>query len=400
MAPDFENNRSSWSITVTLREVLNASVMQESLNRDGSDTSVTWITRGDNGRRLWICSDDVQLAWVSALAAPTDPHFALPIPDMFVAQLLDLCQITGEVELYSNEPEGTIIARTAEGRYLAVDHPKTPRFTPRDLPYLESPAQSHDSPAVAELTTTDLAFFADAVLTVPNHLSLGEPRIPPFVTITLDKNMFAWTVDWRRYGCGRHTGGVPAAVTGSVTVSLYPYNLAKFLKFFDHPADAKIFIDGPEAEFGYFVGDDWGYRIALDQEVLARWIGNLRAALEPYGVEYDVERLQQIPDRVLFEIDGVNCWASLHLSDEDLRETVRLTYIAAHHVDVESDVLDTINNLNNELVGIVVLVRDGEVRVLLETSVQHLTDFEPFLQQFATAVRKVSKLTSFLPLLH
>jgi hypothetical protein len=159
MAPDFEYNRSAWSIVVTLRELFQAHLLSSALGRHGSDTSVTWVTRGSNGQRLWISSDSIHLTWSTAKADPNDPYFALPIPDMFINQLLDIGQRklvdeavnSDEIEIYCNGQEDVIVARTADGRYLAVDHPISPRFTERELPYIETPDYLHDAPVVADV---------------------------------------------------------------------------------------------------------------------------------------------------------------------------------------------------------------------------------------------------------
>lgn len=398
MSPDFEFQRSDWSITVGLRELLHAEMMQQSLNRHGSDTSVTWLTRGADGRRLWICSDEIHLAWVTAVAEAKDPHFALPIPDMFLGQLLDLCQVSGSLEIFCNEVEGTIIARAGDGRYIAIDHPRTPEFTEREMPYLENPDRSHDSPAVAHLTTAELVLFADMVMAVPNHVSVREHGLPPFVTVSLDNNTFAWTIDWRRHGLGRTTGAVPARVTGSVTSTFYPYSVIKMLKSNDHPEDARIFIDGPDSEFAYFVTDNWGIRVTLDREHLAKWMAKLGAALGRFGDHYEEQRHHQIPDRIRFDLNGRVCFGSIHQSEDFDHETVRLTHVVATGVHPIGEVLDRINELNQHLLGVTIEWRDGEVRLVLETLASHLDNFDSHLDLFSAAVTKISSTNDFLPL--
>jgi hypothetical protein len=400
MTPDFEFNRSSWSITVSLRELLHVELAQRALNRHESDSTVTWITRGTDGRRLWITSDDVQLCWFVAMAEREDPHFALPLPDVFVGQLLDLCQVNGDIEIFCNENEGTIVGRTVDGRYVAIDHPRDVTFTKSNLPYIEHPDSAHDCPVVAEMTTAETSLFADIVQATPNHVSLGEARIPPFVTISLANDMFAWTVDWRRFGYGRQTGAVPAKVTGSVTTTFYPYNLAKFFKVHDHPGEVKVFIDGPDAEYAYFVGDSWGYRITLDREHLARWMPKLRVALIDFIDEDPAMAHRQIPDRLHFSMDGLSCVASIHPSATVGEELVRLTYFAATGVHETREVFDKINQLNSELVGVSVVLRDGEVRVVLEAPADNVENFDGHLMTFGEAIKRVSETESFLPLLN
>lgn len=406
MAPDFEYNRSAWSIVVTLRELFQAHLLSSALGRHGSDTSVTWVTRGSNGQRLWISSDSIHLTWSTAKADPNDPHFALPIPDMFINQLLDIGQRklvdeavnSDEIEIYCNGQEDVIVARTADGRYLAVDHPISPRFTERELPYIETPDYLHDAPVVADISCKDLSFFAEAVSTVPHHVSIREHRLPPFVTISLEDNQFSWTIDWRRQGCGRYSGAAPAVVNGSVTATFYPYNAVQILKYFEDGGDAKIFIDGPQAEFAYFVGSDWGFRIRLDREHLAKWMSDLAGALRSAGYSYAESDEGQIPDRLHFTVDGLTCIASIHPSIDADNDNVRLTYIAAHGIADGTHVYDAINALNDEMAGITVELRDGEVRVVLETPAARISDFERYLTTFAQAVRKVSAKTDFFPL--
>jgi acylphosphatase len=50
------------------------------------------------------------------------------------------------------------------------------------------------------------------------------------------------------------------------------------------------------------------------------------------------------------------------------------------------------------LAGVTVELRDGEVRVVLETPAVRISDFERYLTIFAYAVRKVSVKTDFFPL--
>jgi hypothetical protein len=395
---DFNHNRSSWSIRITLRELVHASLMQRAFHRTTSDSSVTWVTRGTNGKRLWICSDSIQLGWCSYLAEDSDPHFALPLPDMFVEQLFELSQVSGDVEIFCNEQEGTIIGRTMDGRYAAVDHPQQVVFTERDLPYLENPGRSHGSPVVAEVSTGDLCIFAEAMLTGPIHRVPAERRLPPFVTISIGDGKFSWTLDWREMDGPRISGAVPATVTGSVTTTLFPYQLAKFLKSFDQQGTAKIVVDGPDSEFAYFVGDDWGTRITLDRRHLATWMMELVASLVGTDVEFDDGPHTRIPDRLVFHVEGAQCFASVHESQDFDRETVRLTHIAARGVPATGEVLAVVNGLNMDLVGATVELRDGEIRVVVETDARNIPKLTPYIAVFKVAVRKVSKMTDFLPL--
>lgn len=396
---DFHHNRSSWSITVTLRELVHASLMHGAFHRTTSDSSVIWVTRGANGKRLWICGDGIQLGWYSYLAEDSDPHFALPLPDMFVEQLFELSQASGDIEIFCNEQEGTIIGRTQDGRYAAVDHPQRVVFTERDLPYLENPGRSHGSPVVAEVSTGDLCIFAEAMLTGPVHKAPAERRLPPFATISLGNDKFSWTLDWREMDGPRISGAVPATVAGSVTTTLFPYQLAKFLKSFDQPGMAKIVIDGPDSEFAYFVGDDWGTRITLDRRHLATWMSALTTALVGTDVEYDDGPHTRIPDRLVFHVEGARCFASVHQSQDFDRETVRLTHIAARGVPATGEVLAVVNGLNMDLIGATVELRDGEIRVVVETDAGNLKAFSAYIAAFTAAVRKVSASTGYLPLL-
>lgn len=395
---DFEFNRSSWSIRVTLRELVHVSLMHAAFHRTTSDSSVTWVTRGTSGKRLWICSDGIQLGWCSALAEESDPYFALPLPDMFVEQLFELSQVSGDVEIYCNEEEGTIIGRTSDGRYAAVDHPQRVVFTERELPYLEDSDRPHAAPVVAEVSTGDLCLFAEAMLNTPIHKAPGEHRLPPFVTISLGDGMFSWTLDWREMDGPRLSGAVPASVKGSVTTTLFPYQLAKFLKSFDQPGMARIVVDGPNPQFAYFVGEDWGTRITLDRRHLATWMSDLAAALLGNDVEFDDSPHTRIPDKVVFHVDGTRCFASVHQSQDFDRETVRLTHIAARGVQATSELLAVVNALNIELVGATVEVRDGEVRMVVETDAKNLGCFAPYVAAFRVALRKVSGATGLLPL--
>lgn len=398
ITPDFERNRSAWSIVVSLRELVHAHFLHQTMHRNTHQHSIVWITRGANGKRLWISGDGIQLGWFSYSANSTDPYFALPVPDFFIDQLFELAQEHGEIEVYCDETEGTIIGRTSNGRYVATDHPRGVEFTEDDLPYLENPERPHNAPVVAEVSTSDLGIFAEMILAPPGHRTPEDHRLPPFVTVGLEGDTFSWTVDWTELGGSRVSGSVPARVKGSISTTFFPYHVARFLKFFDNPTDTKIFIDGPEAEFAYFAGDDWGLRVVLDRQHRAVWTPKLAMVLMESDVTFEEDPPRQIPSCLLFRIDGAECFASVHPSEDFPGETVRLTYVAARGVHETGTVLSVINRLNQELWGATVELREGEVRVVVETDAMNILDFRPYIRVFTAAVRSVSSNIDFLPL--
>ena len=398
ISPDFEHNRSDWSIVVSLRELVHAHFLHQTMHRTTSDQSILWITRGANGKRLWICGDGIHLGWFSYTADRKDPYFALPVPDIFIDQLFELAQECGDVELFCNETEGTIIGRTTDGRYIATDHPRNVEFTEDDLPYLENPEKSHDAPVVAEVSTSDLGLFAEMILATPVHRTPRDHRLPPFVTVGLEGDTFSWTIDWTELEGPRLSGSVPARVKGALSTTFYPYHVARFLKFFDNPTDTKIFIDGPDAEFAYFAGDDWGMRVTLDRQHRAIWTPKLAAVLLESDVTFEEAPPRQIPSCLKFRIEGAECFASVHPSEDFPGETVRLTHIAARGVHETGTVLAVINRLNQQLLGATVELREGEVRVVVETDASNILDFHPHLRVFKAAVQSVSSNIEFLPL--
>jgi hypothetical protein len=127
-------------------------------------------------------------------------------------------------------------------------------------------------------------------------------------------------------------------------------------------------------------------------------MSDLASALRSAGYSYAESDEGQIPDRLHFKVDALTCTASLHPSIDGDNDNIRLTYIAARGIANGAHVYDAINALNDELAGITVELRDGEVRVVLETPATRIGDFERYLTTFAHAVRKVSASTDFFPL--
>ena len=112
MTPDFESHRSDWCVRVTVRELLEVHLTVNAINQKTNPGHIVWLTKGENGKRLWIYRDRTILAWVTADGEATDPSFALPIPELFVEELIDFVDAGNGVDIFYNEVDDTIVARS------------------------------------------------------------------------------------------------------------------------------------------------------------------------------------------------------------------------------------------------------------------------------------------------
>ena len=396
MIPAFENNLADWKVHVTFNELLDIKFAASALNRRSSDPSIVWLTKTSTNTRLWVVRHLMVLTWVTAEAEATDPDFALPIPESFISQLVDLAAGTG-ADITYNEAEGVIIARSGD-QYLAVDHPVGVEFDKLDLPYLTDPFGTHQSPVVATVQMGEMEAFADAVQSFPRNLDHSDLRVWPFVSIAIGNGTFAWTNDWRRFGHQRTTGSVPAVTDGAITTSFFPYPVATILKTYSGCGEVRIFIDGPDAQYVYFVGETWGIRIVNDAEHLARWSGMLESKLENQGCTVRKKKGERIPEFLQFNLDGADCFASIHEANDGMSELICLTYIASTNTPETLAVLTEINRLNAELVGARVSLRGEEVRVVADFPAGAIDGFESYFSSFRAGVAASKSLQVFLPL--
>jgi hypothetical protein len=398
MIPDFEANSSDWRIRISLREILEVHLTLSAINQKMRPNHVVWLTKGENGKRLWIIRDRSILSWVTADGESTDPTFALPIPELFLDQLMEMISGGDGIDLFCNEVEGTIVARADNGSYLSIDHPQNVEFRRQDLPYLGNPHREDSTPAIATVGMLDIVQFAKFLFKFPSGVDWPPNDVMPFVAMALDKDTLAWTMDWRRQDSYRFTGSVPASTVGAITATFYPYQLAAVLLTKDRDGDARIFIDGDNAEYAYFVGDDWGIRILLDAEYLARWNHKVVRELKNVGVDVDNWKSQQIPSYMTFTLNQSDtCYVSLHQSD-DLSVTVRLTAILSDDVPESLSVYSEINNLNDTLVGARVSLREDEVRLVVEFPAEGITNMASHLLTFTKALAQCKDVHTFLPL--
>jgi hypothetical protein len=290
------------------------------------------------------------------------------------------------------------VARSDNGSYLSIDHPQNMEFKRQDLPYLGNPHRDESTPAIATVGMLDIVQFAKFLFKFPSGVDWPPNDVMPFVAIALDKDTLAWTMDWRRQDSYRFTGSVPANTVGAITATFYPYQLAAVLLTKDRDSDAHIFIDGENAEYAYFVGDDWGIRILLDAEYLARWNHKVVRELKNVGVEVDHWKSMQIPSYMTFTLNGSEtCYVSLHELD-DLSVTVRLTAILSDDVPESLGVYSEINKLNDSLIGARVSLRDDEVRLVVEFPVDGISNMGAHVFAFTKALAQCKDVHAFLPL--
>ncbi len=397
MNPDFESHKSPWVIHISSNELIEVNSAVGLLGRRESDSSVVWLTKVENGPRLWIIRDGVVCTWFSMEGAKSDPLFALPIPDRFVSLMCDLARGELGLDLYCNEVEGTIIARAGD-RYIAIDHPKDVEFTELDLPYISHPYGHHSQHAVAELSFMDLHMFSDITHDIPRHAFNDMNRVLPFVKVAIGDGMFSWTIDWRPFGLGRTTGAVKAITTGNTSFTFYPYPLARLLRVHDAIQTSRVFIEGDDSEYVYFVGPDWGIRVVCDREELARWHSSLHEQLDCMEIEYEHWDGERLPQSIAITVDNKPCFVSIHVSEDNNTEFVRLTHIASRNVAETGQLLQQLNSLNHTLTGVRVVLRNGDVRIITEFPASAMSEFPSHMAVFRHALTQCSGLDAFLPL--
>lgn len=394
MAPDFETNKSSWKIRVTLGELVEVSKMLTCMARS-SEVSSVWVTKVPNGPRLWIARENNITAWVVADGESTDPAFALPVPDSFFDHMLEVGSGNGGVDLYCNEVEGTIVAQGG-GSFVSTDHPRDAQFTQSDLPYLGGVVSGDDHFALAELNITDLELFSEVVLDIPRN---ADPsRLFPHVNMTIGGNRLSWTMDWRRFKGSRTTGSVLARTHGEAHLTFYPYGAARLLRLRHNMDTVRVFVDSENSDYVYFVSDLWGVRVLAEREELSRWGEILRSQLQETDAIVHTEETEREPDHLEFTLDGRSGFASIHVHENGSGDYVRLTHIATTGTPDSAEVLREINALNEALHGARVVLRGGEVRVIVEFPAPALRDLGSHTRVFRDAVDRCHATMVFLPL--
>lgn len=397
-----ENPQTSWEVTITHDELMSVMGNGMAIGRRETGSSVVWMTKVPSGPRLWIMRDGVVVTWISARSSVTDPLFALPMPESFVASMLFASEDEEDVTLTYNKVDGTLVGRTTT-RTVATDLPVDVEFTPFDLPYRHQEDAHHRNPAVATVSLRDLNYFAMMAHDIPRGLKLAdnprsEERMHPHVSIAIGNGKMAWTTDWRRHGLGRSTAVVPARTTGSLTAMFYPYQAARIIGTKDPDQDARIFIDGPDADYVYIVGDDWGIRVQKEFEEVNRWRGSLTEAIVAAGHTMGGHGHHFPNNKVAFMAGDSPCHASIIVDDSGVSESIRLTCIVGEAGEPTLENLTRLNELNNGLVGAQVVLRDEQVEVVTQFPASLLPDIGLQLAMFTAAVDNVGPLLDLLPL--
>lgn len=390
----FERNRSDWCLSITSREVMHCVMAIGNMWRMSTEKSVVWITKVSPTRRLWIIRDRHTLVWIAADASPDDPRFALPVPEQLVHEMASF--VGGEdITLYCDEVDDIIVCKSGE-RYIAVDHPRDVEFGEFDLPYIGGHGTDADGYAVAEVSAEDLHTFAHSASSVPSRL---EFDLGPFVRVAMGDGALRWTMDWRRFGLWQMTRSVPARTVGVAEVSFYPWTVARVLRALDTSDDVTVYAGGPDAEYVYFVGSEWGARVVNDTGELARWHSSLARALAAARCEVPARDSERIPTVLGFVTPrGSACTAIVMVNPDGAGESVRFTHVVASDVHPTPGVLARINQLNAELVGATVVLRSGQVQVVVEFDAQSISPVEAPLQALDDAISQCERSTSFLPL--
>lgn len=396
MSIAFEQNRSDWEVRVALHELFRVHMMLVGINRNPHKRNVVWLTKVSPTKRAWIVSDRMITTWITADAHPNDPNFALPIPDSFISCLIDLAHDDNGVDIFCSNIDDSIIGRAGE-RYALVEHPEGVEFTQRNLPYRALPHGSHNQATVATVSATDMQLFADLVVNWhPRQEVVGN--VYPFVSVEIGSGQFAWTMDWRRHGMFRTTGGVPAHTSGTITTQFYPYPVAKLLKAHDIEDEVKVYIGAEDADYVYFTGDNWGIRVVNDSEINARWYYKVAFELQEQDAEVELSESERMADVIPFDIHDHRCFASLHLAADELTEYGRLTYVVARNVEPSLGVFEKLNELNASIAGASIVLRDNDVRVVCDFALTDELDLSKTMLSFVKAIERIGHAYEILPL--
>lgn len=392
----------AWEIEISDDELTQIFAVAMAIGRRETASTVVWLTRVPNGPRLWIFREGTMVTWVTARAAQTDPVIAVPIPEPFLGMLSMAAGDDDSIKVSCNLLDGTIVGRTST-RSIATDMPTDAEFMPVDLPYQRHDASRHRNPAIATVPLRDLVYLATMAHDIPRGLGANEnlrveERMYPYVSVAVGEGKMTWTRDWRRYGMGRTTASISAITTGSVTAMFYPHHVARVLFTKDPDQDVRMFIDGPEAEYAYIVGDDWGIRVGKQFEEVMRWRKSLAEAIESGGYELAVVPGHVPNNKVAFLVSGSPCFARIMVTDDGQSEKIRLTTTVASDVEPTLESLTRIDELNLQVLGARVALRDGEVCIECEFPAADLPNIGPHLATFASAVTQVGPLFEFLPL--
>ncbi|MEI8286284.1 MAG: hypothetical protein WCG15_03170 [Actinomycetes bacterium] len=396
MSIAFERNRSNWEIRVALHELFRVHMMLVGLNRNPNKRNVVWLTKVNPTTRAWILSDRMITTWITSDAHPADPEFALPIPDSFISCLIDLSHDDNGVDIFCNDEDGTIIGRCGS-RYAVVDHPEDVTFTQANLPYRALPHGTHNNATMATVDASDMQLFADLVLNWHPRQEV-QGNVYPFVSVEIGNSQFAWTMDWRRHGMFRTTGGVPAETSGTITTQFYPYPVAKLLKAHDIEDGVKIYAGAEDADYVYFAGDNWGIRVVNDSELNARWYYKLAVALSEQDADVELTDSERMSDYLPFDIQGHQCFASLHVSPDGLTEFGRLTYVVARNVEPTIAMFEKLNTMNSAIAGASVVMRDDDVRVVCDFPLTDELDLAKTMAAFLKAIEQIGQAYEILPL--
>ncbi len=395
MSVAFEHNRSTWEIRVAAHELLRVVFLMQAINRPPKSGNVVWLTKVTPTTRAWIVTERFVTTWITSDASPYDPEFALPIPDSFIDSLVDVVGVDDGVDIFYNEADGTIVGR-AGNRYVAVDHPSGATFTQYNMPYRALPHGTQNDATVAIVNSTDIRLFSEAANNWSGRHVVGE--VSPFASIDISNGQFAWTIDWRRSGYERITGAVPATTTGHITTQITPYVVGRLLNAHDIEDEVKIFVGAEDADFLYFAGENWGIRLHIESEMNARWFSPLHRALVNCDVDVDAVESARMPKFITFDIEGHDCYASLHEAEDGYKEFGRLTYVAARNVISTLELYDQLNALNASLTSASVILRDNEVRVICDFPLTELPELSKTVRAFVLAIERISQVHQLLPL--
>ena len=116
------------------------------------------------------------------------------------------------------------------------------------------------------------------------------------------------------------------------------------------------------------------------------------------GIDIEEVTTEMYPDFIRFTLEQGECFASIHPSEDQMSEYIRLTHIVSHNVPPTRDVLQEINALNASLYGSRVVLRDGELRIITEFPTSAFNDFVSHINAFKNALQRTAGITAFLPL--
>jgi hypothetical protein len=124
----------------------------------------------------------------------------------------------------------------------------------------------------------------------------------------------------------------------------------------------------------------------------------LAIALGEEDADVELSDSERMSDYLPFDIQGHQCFASLHVSPDGLTEFGRLTYVVARNVEPTIAMFEKLNTMNSAIAGASVVMRDDDVRVVCDFPLTDELDLAKTMAAFLKAIEQIGQAYEILPL--